>query len=92
MDAVVRKTYVSPIAFVNDCYTETLTLNQSVCNIRSAHCLTMVNICGELFQNSSKGSKVIEWTQNSHMTFDQNKIAILSTATILIVHLESNLC
>ena len=41
----------------------TLTLMQSGCNMRSAHRLSVDNICGELFLNPSSGSKVIEQTQ-----------------------------
>ena len=41
----------------------TLTLNQSDCNMRSAHRSRMVNFCGDFFQNPSRGSKVMERTQ-----------------------------
>ena len=41
----------------------TMTLNQSGCNMCSAHRLSMVNICGELCQNPSGGSTVMERTK-----------------------------
>ena len=47
--------------------------------MRSAHCLTIVNICGELFNNPSNDSKVIKRTQNKviwHLTCNHDHMTL----------------
>jgi len=43
----------------------TLTLNQAWLNIRTAHRLTILDICAELFENHTRGSKFKERTRNT---------------------------
>jgi len=42
-----------------------LTLNRPWSNIRTAHRLIVLDICAELFEITTKGSKDIERTQNT---------------------------